>query len=50
MAKPKVSLPASYGGIMRYDTGISDVKISPGYVVLLTLLVVFGLLFMRLLD
>lgn len=35
MAKPQVSLPASYGGLMRYDEALGDLKFEPGHVVAL---------------
>lgn len=35
MAKNKASLPASYGGLMRYDEAIGDLKIEPGHVIIL---------------
>ncbi|MBR9689816.1 MAG: preprotein translocase subunit Sec61beta [Candidatus Altiarchaeota archaeon] len=37
MAKQKATLPASYGGLMRYDESLGDIKLSPGHVVVLVL-------------
>jgi preprotein translocase subunit Sec61beta len=35
VAKQKASLPASYGGIMRYNESIGKLQIEPGYVVII---------------
>ncbi len=45
MAKDKVSLPASYGGLLRYDEALSAYKLEPGHVVAL-ILVISGALFL----
>ncbi len=39
VAKEKISLPASYGGIMRYDESVAEIQMEPGHVVVITLLV-----------
>lgn len=39
MAKEKISLPSSMGGILRYDESLGGLQVSPGQVVILTLMV-----------
>lgn len=50
MAKKKVSLPASYGGIMRYDEALGDLKLEPGHVVALVAGVAIVLLVLNMLG
>ncbi|MBR9681135.1 MAG: preprotein translocase subunit Sec61beta [Candidatus Altiarchaeota archaeon] len=50
MAKPKVSLPASYGGLMRYDEALGDIKIQPGHVVVLVAAVSVMLILLNMLG
>ncbi|MBR9681172.1 MAG: preprotein translocase subunit Sec61beta [Candidatus Altiarchaeota archaeon] len=50
MAKEKVSLPSSMGGLMRFDGGEGGLQISPGQVIIFTLIVSGFILMLRLLK
>ena len=39
VAKPKITLPASYGGILRYDETVAEIQMEPGHVVVITILI-----------
>ncbi|HDR53368.1 MAG TPA: preprotein translocase subunit Sec61beta [archaeon] len=50
MAKQKISLPSSMGGIMRYDEEVGGIKLAPGQVIILTLVVCGIILLLQLLK
>jgi len=50
VAKKKATLPASYGGIMRYDQVLGDIKLEPGHVVALVVGVAVLLVILKILG
>ncbi len=50
VAKQKITLPSSMGGLMRFDETTGGLQISPGQVVIFTLIVCAGILLLRLLQ
>ncbi len=50
MAKPKASLPASYGGLLRYDESLGKLQLEPGHVVVLVAVVSVLLLLLNILG
>jgi preprotein translocase subunit Sec61beta len=50
MAREKASLPASYGGLMRYNESIGKIQIGPGHVVVAVAAISVILVLMNLLG
>ncbi len=50
MARQRFTLPASYGGLLRYDEEVSYVKLNPGHVVIITLVVALTVILLHMLS
>jgi len=50
VARDKITLPASYGGLLRYGETVAQVQVEPGHVILLTLLTSALILLLHLLK